>query len=384
MLVMPAPVQSKPSSDGSRISPLVVPAIAAATSLAGSFFGNKQSGWNVDKQLFSQASENERNRKYNSYQAELNRQFQRSLINDYRVYNSPKNQAKLFQEAGFHPLASIGNFGSMDAGISSGSQASYNGGISPVSYSPLDISAASRQLAETELIQAQTEKTEAEADKASKDAGLAEAQKFTEDLMRDGKAALQNIEISYRAKLDQEEANKLARSVDRINEEVQALIKQNELTDWQIKLVKKDVLIKGLDYQFKSQTFEDAVNQFSAQSHITQTEARYALCRIQASLLNMQADTNLKYKQAYQASMFGQYIINKRNIDSYFFPEQMKQLQTTTQRMQFDFDIHQDFGYVEGFFDVLGNGIGALTDAINVKSLLFGGRGGTRVGFHTK
>lgn len=366
------------------MGPAVVPLIAAGASLLGSFFGNKQSGSNVNKQLSIQEAENDKNRRYNAYQAQLNRQFQRSLINDYRMYNTPLAQARRFENAGFHPLASIGNFGSMDAGISSGSQASYNGGISPVSYSPLDISAASRQLAETDLIKAQTEKTEAEADKASKDAGLAEAQKFTEDLMRDGKASLQNIEISYRSKLDQEEANKLARSVERINAEVEALIKKNELTDWQIKSVKKDVLIKGLDYQFKSQTFEDAVNQFSAQSHITQTEARYALCRIQASLLNMQADTNLKYKQAYQASMFGKYIINKRNIDSHFFPEQMKQLQTTTQRMQFDFDIHQDFGYVEGFFDVLGNGIGALTDAINVKSLLFGGRGGTRVGFHAK
>lgn len=139
--------------------------ITAGGGLLGNIFGS----------LFSanqQKKENERNRQFAHNEAELSYERQKSLMNMEASYNSPANQRRLMEEAGYNPNALFG--GSYNGTVSSASSAAQAtpGGQSSLPGVQMDLSGvaalitaqsnAKKADAETKFYESQTIGTDIE------------------------------------------------------------------------------------------------------------------------------------------------------------------------------------------------------------------------------
>lgn len=231
-----------------NVAGAISPYLSVAASLFGSIFGNKQSGANVDKQLAAQAKENELNRKFNAEQALLSFQRNKALINDYRKYSDPKNQMALLERAGLNPNLAIGGLGSTNTSPLSSSSASFNGGVSPVGYSPIDLSSTAALAAEARLKNAQADKLNSET--------------ITNDALREGLVKLNSITIDLKESfknLTDEQANETKQKIIESNQRVQNLKQDFKESIARVSKIKWDRLNAQVDYYFKSKTFEQNV-----------------------------------------------------------------------------------------------------------------------------
>lgn len=284
------------------------PIAGAGLGLVGSVIGNIQSSKNVDKQIEAQRKENAANRDFNAKQAQLNRDYQTGQILDYRQYNSPLAQVKRLQEAGFHPTAALGQMSPSDAGLSSGSAAASSGGISPVGYSPLDVTSSARSLAETRLLNAQADAAEA---KATKD----EADTNTIDSMRDGLVTLQNIEIEFAPKLKEVQLIQLRSIAEKLNQDISESKERINQIVAQTNVLKQHAISTELDNAWKDKTFDTRVKQESARLHISEQEYRYMVASFTMRLANLGADTNSKLASALRDSAMGKMLDSNREIN---------------------------------------------------------------------
>ena len=137
----------------------VVPAIVANGVMQGvsSYTQYKTSKDIADSQLSAQSEENQKNRDWQTEQAELARQYNTSereatqawsekMIQEQNEYNSPVQQAQRLRAAGINPSIAMGYNGVTS--VSASPQSSSPGsspmpsavsGISPVSQQPLDL-----------------------------------------------------------------------------------------------------------------------------------------------------------------------------------------------------------------------------------------------------
>lgn len=346
---------------------------------AGSVFGNALSGYfssiNVDKQLDAQRKENQLNRDFNSREAQKNRLFQSAQIRSYREYNSPANQARLMQEAGYHPLTAMGQFGQIDAGTTSGAQASSSGGISPVGYTPPDFGEAA-------LVASQAHLNNSAANKNNSEANKLDIEASTESLMQSGNLALQNLDILAKKISNESAAADLAykaRTLDNrismIKQNLDNLVQTGKNLSKQGRLLTDQHLLNNLEYQFQSQTFQDRVKHQAAVSDISVAEAKIIDQKLALDLLSMSAGIQLSNAQSYQAKWMGNYMRNERNIHSFKFNEELRGLKLVNDKFAFDFGIQQDTAEIDKWIGVVDRGFQTLADGINLKNLLYGGRG---------
>ncbi|UPW41723.1 DNA pilot protein [Peromfec virus RodF8_9] len=315
-----------------------VPAlIGAAASVAGSIIGNSQSGSNVKSQLAAQSRENAINRQFNASEAEKNRQFQQSQIADYRAYNSPANQAKLMQEAGYHPMAALGQFGSMDAGISSGAQASSSGGISPVGYSPLDLSSVGQQIANIDLMRSQAEKNRA-------DAHQSESEALSNDALRDGLVTLQNIEVEYSPLLHEANISQMRAQVNHLNQLVEQSKEEIANIAASTLNIREDTLSKSWDNAWKKATLDSRIRTEAARAGLTETQYKYEMASFALRLMNLQADTNDKLQSAFMKSSIGQTVLRDMDLKEKEYDQfsGIRYTLMTRQNQRMIFDLKQD------------------------------------------
>lgn len=333
------------------------PVAGAGLGLVGSIIGGIQSSNNVNKQLEAQKKENQLNRHFNAIQAQLNRDYQTAQIADYRRYNTPLMQAKRLQEAGFHPMSLLGNVQSSDDGFTSGAQASSSGGISPVGFQPFDPSAAARTLAETRLLNAQAKEKE-------EGAANLHSQTVTNDAIRDGLVATQDLQLQLGTKdlkLKDEEISRIQSDVLRIDA-ITATAKEtlNEIVA-RTSSLRQDVLSKMLDNIWRSKTLSDRIRYESAKFHLTEFEYRRGVAMLSFDMANSVADTNLKYAQAFQSSSMGRYMNLKGSIDAdeYLSFKTLRLDNLGFQNKRLQFDLKQD-----GRFSTIERGLGAARSFI--------------------
>ena len=131
-------------------------ALAGIGSLASSIIGSSQSSSNVGSQISAQAAENQKNRDWQTQQAEIARgyntqeriatqDFALQMMDKQNAYNSPNHQAALLREAGLNPqIALSGTGATLSANPNTSSpqtspMPSGVSGLSPVGYQPLDL-----------------------------------------------------------------------------------------------------------------------------------------------------------------------------------------------------------------------------------------------------
>lgn len=179
------------------ITMLATSLIGSASSIGSSILSSNQSEDNVDKQLRAQQRENQLNRDWQTQQAEISRQFttsereaqqgyqtserQASAAENLRqaermaevnaMYNSPVHQSKELQKAGINPSVYFGGQGSFSGSNQSSSGSPFGsapsgvsphgvgavGGLSPISYQPIDLQVPALQQGFASLIQAGTQ-----------------------------------------------------------------------------------------------------------------------------------------------------------------------------------------------------------------------------------
>lgn len=166
--------------------------LTGSSGVLGSVIQGEYSSANVDKQLGAQRQENQKNRDWQTEQAEINRQFQQGMVSQQNAFqsqlqaqqqryniesmnkqaqlNSPVYQRQQLEQANLNPQVYFGSQSSFSgssalsggspsaSGAPSGSMPGSVGGLSPVGYQPpnlqigqilRDVAAARKSMSET-------------------------------------------------------------------------------------------------------------------------------------------------------------------------------------------------------------------------------------------
>lgn len=287
------------------------PVLGIGASLFGSILGNMQSGANVDKQLAAQARENELNRKFNAEQALLSFHRNQALLNDYRKYSDPKNQMALLERAGLNPNLAIGDLGSSNTPPLSSSSASFNGGISPVGYSPIDLSSTAALAADARLKNAQADKLNSET--------------ITNDSLREGLVKLNSITIDLKnsfKNLTDEQANETKQKIIESNQRVENLKQDFKESIARVSKIKWDRLNAQVDYYFKSKTFEQNVAAANARFGYEVNRYRYMndVRWFVHELWNMDSSTSYNNASAYNQTKQGNLASTENRLMGKYMP----------------------------------------------------------------
>lgn len=110
---------------------------AAAIAAGGGLLSNIIGGIRQRKQNKFTMELNQMNNQFNAQQAEKQMQFQRDMWHEQRDWNTPENQRKLREQAGFNPYmdSGAGNFGMVQGSPSGAAASASNVGV-PQVYQP--------------------------------------------------------------------------------------------------------------------------------------------------------------------------------------------------------------------------------------------------------
>ncbi|QCS36005.1 minor capsid protein [Capybara microvirus Cap1_SP_84] len=180
------------------------------------------------------------NRNFQAAEAQKNRDFQQNMMqyqnawnleqwNRQNDYDSPVNQRKLLEEAGYNPAGNQLQDVSQGGGLQS---ATPQGGMSPSGgssvHNPMEILAFERMQKELNLLDAQADSAEASARLHNEDASLREDTHEYSVQLASGHVKLQNIDVAFQPversqKIDQI-AYQMAETQQRIDESNQRIV----------------------------------------------------------------------------------------------------------------------------------------------------------------
>lgn len=316
----------------------------------------------------AQKSENQKNRDFNALEAQKNRDFQQRQITEYRNYNSPINQARLMQEAGYHPMTALGQFGQMDAGLTSGSSASSSGSFSPVDYG---ISNTANLLQNSPLVKAQEKKIDAEADEAAANAKKIEVDRTTNELMQNDVVTLANLQVTYQKFKNEEQAQKVAVLYATMNEQIETYKQNLNNLITQGKILNSQHIAQNLENYFNSDTYEARVQQVKDQSKITHAQADAITRRVSLELALMASQLKVNDATAFATRQQGfanmtQYWLNKQQYDfnEKANPLALRSMSVSADKLQVEFDANKDWAEFNAGVDAISNAISGVIDPI--------------------
>lgn len=289
-----ADVNNGPTSTLASFSPYV----AAAAQVGSSAIAYSGSRKNVKTQIQAQKESEADARAFNSAEAQKARDWQYMMEQSYRKYNSLSSQAKRAQEAGLHPTSILGNVQPSDFGITSSPVAHSSSGMSPVGFTPLDTSAAMRNLAEARVLDTQADKNEAEANETNK--------------LVDGKMALQRVKIDLgkaQTHMTEEQATMFASTASKMNKTVEYIDGLLGRLKYETNSAKWQSLRDALDYQFKYQTSRSSIDALNAENDYKTSAFQFKkdVAMWTYELLNLKADTSSKLSRAFFDSEMGKF-----------------------------------------------------------------------------
>lgn len=242
-----------------------------------------------------QAKQAELQRQFNSNEAQKARNYNTQMVNAQNFYNSPQEQVKRLVAAGLHPsLAYGGNGAIQNIGVGSTS-AQASSGASP-SGAMGDLSSLSHL--GTDL--ASTLQSLTQADVNSSIRGLNEKQLFYYDQFAKSNLADINaglaLKFSLKGKTDAE-----IKEVCALTEQAEAAAKLlgeqalNENKKGEI--LEYDAVVKKFEARFAEESYQDKIEKFAAEAHITKTQAIFSYSVFAADLAYTQALTSLTAEQ---------------------------------------------------------------------------------------
>lgn len=286
-----------------------LPLIGTGISAVSSLFGQNMQSQNVREQLKVQQQENALNREFNSQQAQLNRDFQRSMWDAYNAYNSPSAQMQRFREAGLNPNLIYGSLNQSVGSTQPGSAASYSSGISPVSLDTSNLSNLGATAESALQNVANYNKTKAEASITATRAQYEEA--AIQNSITLGK--LQIIDLQNYNDLNPLRKDKMAAELNVFSQTANKLMAEIDSINADILIKNQDLILKELETAFASASFEDRLRKIAAEADISETEARYKAKCIAATIAAQYAGVELSKLQGeyYSAVSEGQRLMNK-------------------------------------------------------------------------
>lgn len=258
----------------------------------------RANAWN-ERQLQAQLEENEKNRKYNSAEAAIARNFQanfaREMFDKSNAYNSPQNQVAMMRAAGLNPALaySQGSFSSASMPSVSAPSASSSGSITPTQYNKFDALgsalAIQRQASEIANIDADTRQKNAQGSILESDASF-------RDAFNQGNLDLQHLQIEMGKtdmRLDEAQISKFQSEVEYLNLHVESFDKQVQLLDTQIASGQLDLESKRIDNFYKSKQYEAILDKFAADTSLSRAQAHSILSKLPYEIKKFGADTAL-------------------------------------------------------------------------------------------
>lgn len=326
-------------------------------SAGAAVLGSVMSMISANKQLKAQREENQKNREFNAKESALSRQYNTQMVNMQNDYNNPRNVMARLSAAGINPALAYSNGSSVLGSVGIGSTSQQASSSGSVGTALPDFTG----LGQAGLIAAQTAKTQEEA-------GLIREEAFNK--------AVENTyaDIKYM----HEAAYEGAKVILTKNQSLESMERQKEIAErtvsigHQIKLMDAEAAKAFAESKESSQRYWEAVETFDtrfkdllARYKITYNESVWSFRNFAASYYNKLADTNLKGKQAKEANNHAAVL---------FYDAEL-------QRLTFDarkaaeiahLDAEAETAFIAAYINLVGEGVGALSDAVNIKNVFIG------------
>jgi len=336
------------------MDPLVASgALSAGASVLGSLFSSGSS----NAQIKAQREENEKNRKFNAQQAALSRQYNTQMINMQNDYNNPRNVMSRLSAAGINPALAYSNgqgvLGSVGIGSTS-QQASSSGSVG----TPLPDFTG---LGQAGLIAAQTMKTQEEAKLAREEAYNKAVENVYADFKYMNEAAYEGAKVilTKNQSLESMEMQK------KIAEETVSIGHQISLMDAQASKALSESKESQQRYWEAVETFDTRFKDLLARYNIDYNESVWSFRNFAASYFNTLSDTKLKGKQASKTT-------NESAV--LYYDAELKRLTFDSRKAAeiAHLDADAETAFISAYINLVGDGVGALSDAINIKNIIKG------------
>lgn len=315
-----------------------------------------------------QSKENQINRDFNERMMEKQNQFSLSMFNRVNAYNDPSAVLSRLRKAGINPALyySNGQIGGLAAATSPSGAASSGAMIDNPFSSGVgtNVGIAARSAAETDLIRAQTRKVNSEADISESDASI-------RDQLNKGVLELQNANIRFSqssADLTDENIKQVQPTIERIKAESRLLSEKiNEVRANASSLSAKAVS-QMFDNLYKTEYWKtliaemrSRINANNASANLSYSQANEIMTLLTSRLLNLQADTSLKYEQITSTSNEAAVLLQKIGLVS-----------LESERLDFDLQLDKKWSETErklkmisAVFSGLSGGIGLVGSAVS-------------------
>lgn len=242
-----------------------------------------------------QAKQAELQRQFNSTEAQKARDYNTKMVNAQNLYNSPQEQVKRLVAAGLHPsLAYGGNGAIQNIGVGSTSAQAASGA------SPSGAMGDLSSLGSLGIDLANTLQSLSQADVNDSVRGLNEKQLFYYDQFAKSNLANLNADLSYKFSL-KDKTNAEIKEVCALTEQAKAsaeLLAQEALNaNKEGEILQYEAVVKKFEARFAEESYQDRLDKFAAEAHITKTEAKFCVSVMAADLAYTQALTSLTKEQ---------------------------------------------------------------------------------------
>lgn len=242
-----------------------------------------------------QAKQAELQRQFNATEAQKARDYNTQMVNSQNLYNSPQEQVKRLVAAGLHPSLAYGGNGAIQnigVGFSSAQAAS---GASP-SGAMADLSSLGSL--GTDL--ASTLQSLSQTDVNNSVRGLNEKELFYYDQFAKTNLANLNADLSYKFSL-KDKTDAEIKEVCALTEQAEAsakLLSQEALnSNREGEILEYEAVVKKFEARFAEESYQHKIEKFASETHITKTQALFALSTMAADLAYTQALTSLSKEQ---------------------------------------------------------------------------------------
>lgn len=326
------------------------------------------SAGNIGLGLYNQSqqkAENDKNRKFNAEQAQLNRDFQERMFHESNAYNTPAQQVLRMKSAGLNPaLMYQGSGFGAPAAAPSGSSASASGSALPSVSGDLNIA---RQLAEIENIKANTKKTDEEAK------GQATDNKW-KDLMNESIVSSNNMTVTVGdsvRKMNEAQFATLTKNLRTIELQWEEISERVNLLRSQVTGQNLDNVLKDIEKRFKAPYMEAIIGKISAETAMSKFQVFRGMKLLTLEALNLQNDASLKASQSSLNHFLGVKQYQENSAFSDLYQEQIRGIKIQNNQLEFNLENDKTFRSAErsaGIFHDIMVGLGSVLNGLSSAS----------------
>lgn len=309
---------------------------------------------NIDRQIEAQQLENDKARRYNEKMLDKQNRFSVDMWRMNNDYNSPSAQMSRLKAAGLNPNLAYGSNFQATAPLGGTPQPSPVTDMSALGNKS-NFSNAVTSALQAQLVEAQINNINADTKKKGSETNILDSDAKFRDAYNQGLLDTQNVQIKLSGsnmELNDANISVLRKKVSEIDANIEVLQKSATKIAAEALSVNTNTKLLEKNIQWFDREASARISQLIASANLSSSEASMVRNSLDEAVATFKTRAGLM-----QSQHRGQYLSNQQSAN-------------TLDRMNFELQMDKDFAKTERVMNVIGQGVGIITDVVSAFSPL--------------